>query len=159
MVVDTSATPVRPASANSILLTSREAVLTSELIRPVKISYEIIIPKAGEFRFSIDNVNQLLKSYRTGIAFNFCILQGIMNSGIFFLSISFLTLAAYIFRTQREQKIAFFLKLSCFAATPVFLGVNLFSLGGVEVGQWWYLFLMVSVFILFRGVRSSQDVT
>jgi hypothetical protein len=157
IVVDTSAAPSRPGAVNSVVLSARDLEIQSGVFRPIKISYKKIFPLSDTIIFTPDGVEKLLKSYRISLIANFCVQQGILNFGLFFMSISFLTLAAYIFRTHRQRSIGFFLKQSCFAITPVFLGTNLFSMAGLHLGGFWYLLLAASAFILLRGIRSCHD--
>jgi hypothetical protein len=155
LVVDTSAGAAKRASAATrFLLTS-----TSLIVNPsTKVSMQ---QQYGNF-LNVKNLvmeepllRALIKKHIVRVAFFFMMWNGIVTVPVFLLSIVFLTFAAYIFRLDRSKNILYFLKMACFAATPVYVGTPLAAVAGSTLPWTWHAFILAATFVMFRGVAAA----
>jgi hypothetical protein len=155
LVVDTSSASLsRRSIVTQFLLTEKYLYANPGSTLNFKMPYTAILG-GKNIVVSEASVRELLKKNMRGVAFNCIVQAGFLNTGIFILSIVFLTFAAYIFRIERFRGIVEFLKIASFAASPVYVGTNLVALSGTAFPWTWHVLILISTFVMFRGVQAS----
>jgi len=137
VVVDTSAKSSAHLGPNTMfLLTARRLIVNPGSQHSYGKSYTDLLGKLHVIaeKGSIQKV--LL--HRVGfLALFYCVWTGVSNAVVYLLSIAFLSLAAYIFRLERSRGLADFLKMACFAGSPVYVGTNIVALSGTSISWTW----------------------
>jgi len=138
-------------SAAKILL-KKSSVLFKEM--RIEVPYERFVGK--NFEFTVSNVQRFL--YRNTIAFaiNFTILGFFFTLSTVLLSVFFLSLAAYLFSVDRTKKYGYFIRIACFSISPVMVGSALVAASGVSAEWAWYIFIVLSTMIMFRGMVHTS---
>jgi hypothetical protein len=154
IVVDTSENTALKNNGARLIFRSKYFEVNTGSGKPIKVSYSNIIAHPDTIIFSSQVIKRVLRENIVGVYINFFIQSGIINAGTLFLSIIFLTSVAYIFRIERRNSFVIYLKMASFAVTPVFLGVNLLALSGVQLADFWYVLVIASVIVMFRAVHS-----
>jgi hypothetical protein len=155
LVVDTSAGASKKAgAATRFLLTSKSLIVNPSTKVSMQQSYSNF--------FTVKNLvmeepllRALIKKHIVRVTLFFMMWNGIVTVPVFLLSIVFLTFAAYIFRLDRSKNILYFLKMACFAATPVYVGTALAAVAGSTLPWSWHAFILVATFVMFRGVTAA----
>jgi hypothetical protein len=159
LVVDTSAGAQQGAGAGiRFLLTSTSFIVNPSAKVPLQQPYRTII-NGGNLVIEEKTVRALLEKHIVRVAVFFILWTGIVTAPVFLLSIAFLSFAAYIFRLDRSKNTLYFLKIACFAASPVYVGTALAALSGAAVPWVWHAFILVSMFVMFRGVSAAAKNT
>ena len=157
IVVDTAPGKTLEKNARSkVLLASRSLEIQSKSSKAVRLSYAQWLPGAGSVVFTKDGIRRFLLLDIAGVAFNFCIQAGAVNTGIFCMSIVFLGFAACIFRIEKKKTFGRCFKMACFAVSPIFLGVNLLALSGTHFPVGWHIMLIISTVVLIRGINAER---
>ena len=158
-IVDTSTSArSRKSPRTQILMGERYLYINPGTPISFTIPYSLIL-QGNDLVVTEESVQVLLKKYLVVVALNFFIQTGFVNTLVFLLSIVFLTFAAYIFRLDRARKFGNFLKLACFAASPVYVGTNFVALSGTTFFWTWHVLILIATFVMFRGVMASQKNT
>jgi len=155
LVVDTRTPPAPYAmgpSAPAIVL--KETAVDFVNMR-VEIPYAALFGRKN-MQFTASAVQEYLNAGRGYAAAHFIILS--LFSGFFSITLSaaFLSLAAYIFTTDRSNGYGYFLRLACYSVTPVTLGAALVSLSGVSADWTWHVFIIISTILMFRAMANSS---
>ncbi len=119
---------------------------------PVKIPYRSIVGKHNTISFDAATVQNLLVGKLPVLLINFIFISFSYCISTVFLSIFFLTLAAFIFRVDRMRSFGFFAKLACYSITPVLVGMCLVAISGVSADWTWHVFIVISTVIMFRAM-------
>jgi hypothetical protein len=159
VVVDTSALVNKKVSKAQLLLTSRNFEINTGNGAYLKLPYSKIFPGSDTIVFSRQGIKKILGKNIVSVYINFFIQSGIINTGTICLSIIFLTLASYIFRIEKKEKIGIYFKMACCAVSPVFIGLNLLAVSGAQFPDFWYILVVISVIIMFRGIQSGRKQT
>jgi hypothetical protein len=159
VVVDTSALVNKKVSKAQLLLTSRNFEINTGNGAYFKLPYSKIFPGSDTIVFSRQGIKKVLGENIVSVYINFFIQSGIINTGTICLSIIFLTLASYIFRIEKREKIGIYFKMACCAVSPVFIGLNLLAVSGAQFPDLWYILVVISVIIMFRGIQSGRKQT
>jgi hypothetical protein len=155
-VVDTSESALsRKSPLTQILMGRRNLYVNPGTPVRFVIPYSLFL-RGGDLVVTEESVRVLLKKNLVVVASNFFIETGLVNTFVFLLSIAFLTFAAYIFRLERARKFWNFLKIACFAASPVYAGTNIVAFSGTTFAWTWHILILVATFVMFRGVQASQ---
>jgi hypothetical protein len=158
-VIDTSKSALAKKSLRTqILMGGRYLYVNPGTPVSFTVPYSLMV-QGGDLVVTEESVRILLKKYLVVVASNFFIQTGFINTLVFLLSIVFLTFAAYIFRLERARKFGNFLKIACFAASPVYAGTNLVALSGTTFFWTWHVLILIATFVMFRGVMASQKNT
>jgi hypothetical protein len=156
VIVDTSARALSRASPNAmVLLTARSLTVNPGSPFSYSKNYSELLGGTDLVMDEQALQNVLLK-WAGGLAVFYCLWTGVTNAGVFLVSIAFLTFAAYIFRLERSRRGGEFLKIASFAASPVYVGTNLVALSGTTVAWTWHVLILVSTFVMFRGVQRTS---
>ncbi|GBU22358.1 hypothetical protein R80B4_02266 [Fibrobacteres bacterium R8-0-B4] len=154
LVVDTR-TPPEPLgtglSAPALVLKKTSAEFVN---MRVETPYEALIGKK-DLKFTTAAVQEYLNANKGLVAAYFIIISLFMGFFSITLSAAFLSLAAYIFSTDRSGGYGYFLRLACYSVTPVTLGAALVSLSGVSAEWTWHVFIVISTIIMFRAMANS----
>lgn len=155
-IVDTSKSALsRRSPRTQILMGERCLYVNPGTPVSFTVPYSLVM-QGKDFVVTEESVRALLKKYLVVVASNFFAQTGFVNTLVFLLSIVFLTFAAYIFRLERARKFGNFLKIACFAASPVYVGTNFVALSGTTFFWTWHVLILISTFVMFRGVMASQ---
>jgi hypothetical protein len=155
LVVDTR-TPPKPygegGAAPAIVL--REATVEFVNIR-IEVPYEALIGRKN-LKFTAQAFQEYLNASMGRVAMHFIIIS--LFFGFFSLALSavFLSLAAYIFSSDRSNGYGHFLRLACYAVTPVTLGAALVAVSGVSAEWTWHVFIVISTILMFRAMTNSS---
>jgi Protein of unknown function (DUF1189) len=157
IVVDTAAgRTLGNSSREKVLLASRFLEIQSKSSTPVKLAYAKWIPGSEAIDFTKEGIKRFMVLDIAGVAFNFFLQSGAINTGVFCMSIMFLGFAACIFRIEKKKNIGRCFKMACFAVSPMFVGVNLIALSGTKFPMGWHLMLILSTVVLFRGINAER---
>jgi hypothetical protein len=155
-IVDTSENALARKSPLTQILMGRRNLYVNPGT-PVKfvVPYSLFL-RGSDLVVTEQSVGVLLKKNLFVVASNFFMETGLVNTFVFLLSIVFLTFAAYIFRLERARKFGNFLKIACFAASPVYAGTNIVAFSGTTFPWTWHILILAATFVMFRGVQASQ---
>jgi hypothetical protein len=154
LVVDTSKNAMEKSTAE-IMFSDRYFAIKTKSTTSLKMSYSKIIRSLDTIEFSRQGIHKLLRKNAVNVFINFFIQSGIITTGTICVSIIFLTLAAYVFRVDKRERPGNYFKKACFAVSPIFVGCNLVAVSGTHIANTWFFLLMISVFVMFRGVRAT----
>jgi hypothetical protein len=158
-VVDTSEAAVpRKNPRTQILMGRRNLYLNPGTSVRFVVPYSLLL-RGSDLVVTEESVRTLLVKNIVVVASNFIMETGLVNTIVFLLSIVFLTFAAYIFRLERARKLGEFLKIACFAASPVYAGTNIVAFSGTTFPWTWHIMILFATFVMFRGVQASQTNT
>ena len=156
VVIDTSAAALAAEARGQILFSRQCIAVKTQSSAALKIAYSKFAPASDTIVFTPEQIGKLLKKNTINLSINFFIQSGIIATVMLWLGIIFLTVIAFLFRIQKQDKIGGYFRKACFAITPIFIGNNLIALSGTHIANAWYLLLMISVFLMFRAVRRDQ---
>lgn len=157
VVVDTATgRTLGNADRAKVLLASRSLEVQSGSSKPISLAYAKWMPGTETIVFTKKGIRRFLLFDIAGVAFNFCLQSGAINTAIFCMSIMFLGFAACIFRIEKKKTIRKCFKMACFAISPIFVGVNLIALSGTQFPVGWHIMLIVSTVVLFRGINAER---
>jgi hypothetical protein len=152
VIVDTSGRSVVSRKLPVVLLKAREMVVHLNPTTTMKFSYENIMFGKKDLIFTPDQIALFLRKHLVGIFFGYFFSAVIHQGVLFFFSIFFLGIAAYIFRLERRWTFREYLKTSTFAISPVAVGSALIAFSGVKVGWSWHVLILLSTIVLFRAI-------
>jgi hypothetical protein len=156
-VVDTSEIALsRKSPTTQVLMGARNLYINPGTPVRFVVPYSLFL-RGRDLVVTEESVQALLKKNLLVVASNFFIETGLVNTFVFLLSIIFLTFAAYIFRLERARKFGEFLKIACYAASPVYAGTNIVAFSGTTFAWTWHVLILVATFVMFRGVQASQN--
>lgn len=157
VVVDTAAgRTLGNGAREKVLLASRFLEVKSKSSKPIRLDYAKWMPGIKNLAFTKEGIKRFLLLDIAGVAFNFFIQSGAINTGVFCMSIMFLCFAACIFRMEKKKTFGRCFKMASFAVSPIFVGVNLMALSGTQFPLGWHLLLIISTVVLFRGVNAER---
>jgi hypothetical protein len=159
VVVDTALSRVSDKNfVSRVLLTAKTLEIQFNGTSPVRLSYPYSkwLRSADTVAFTPPGIRRFLMHNIAAVAVNFCVQSGGINTGIFLMSILFLGFAACIFRIDRQRSLGACFKMSCFAVSPMFIGVNLIAISGAQFPVAWHIMLIVSTIILVRGINAER---
>ena len=143
-------------------------LLTADLVH-VKINpeiyftfpYSVFVSKKEEVTFTSDGIAAYLRRRLITLFLNFYLQHCIIFGLNIVISLFFLSLAAFIFRTRYIKKFRGYIKLAAFAITPIAVETIMITVAGVSAPWLWHIAVFVSVFILYRGInyiaRQAND--
>ncbi len=154
LVVDTR-TPPEPRKAGSAApaIVLKKATVDFVNMR-MEIPYEALVGKRN-LKFTTPAVQEYLNANKGYVAAHFFIISLFFGFFSITLTAAFLSLAAYIFSTDRSSGYPYFLRLACYSVTPVTLGTALVSMSGVSAEWTWHIFIVISTIIMFRAMANS----
>jgi hypothetical protein len=113
------------------------------------------------FKFTADYIRAFLARNFIQLLFYVWIIGFVQNTVFMAFSVLFLTLAAFIFRIEKQYSFKDYLKVACFAVSPVSIGTILVAISGVKFQWTWHLFIFISTIVMFRAIvattRKSND--
>jgi len=120
----------------------------------IEAPYEAFIGKKN-MKFTTQAVQEYLDANKGYVVAHFIIISLVF--GFFSVAISavFLSLAAYIFSTDRSIGYGRFLHIACYAITPVTLGAALVAVSGVSAEWTWHVFIVISTILMFRAMTNN----
>jgi len=148
----------KPPEPHSIGPTAPAIVLKAATVEFVnmrmEVPYEALVGKKN-LKFTTAAVQEYLNANWGYVAAHFIIIN--LFFGFFSITITaaFLSLAAYIFSADRSNGYGYFLRLACYAVTPVTLGTALVSLSGVSAEWTWHVFIIISTILMFRAMANG----
>jgi hypothetical protein len=159
VLLDTA--PLPPDSLKSmftILLGPKTATLFW-ITGPINVvPYSAIFGEHTAITFSESTVNEFLHRHVVLLFLWEWIVAGILFIGGFTLfTVVILSFAAFIFRMERVRPIAHFVRIACFASTPIPVGAILIAVSGTSVPGVWNILVIASFAVMFRGVMASDD--
>lgn len=160
VVVDTAPqalSAMRPAT--QILLSANYVYVTPKSPLSFKIPYSSLIPRPGSLKITRQSVRTFCLKHLGAMFFNFSMISGVLETGVFLLSIIFLAFAAYIFRSERTSPAGPCFVMACYAAAPIYIGTNLVAISGTSFPWTWPVLIFFSTIVMSRGVRASVQTT
>jgi hypothetical protein len=157
LVVDTRAHSVSGdgAAAPNVIL-GESAVAFPEM--RMEMPYKSLVA-GGNFEFTAASVQAFLNKNTVLFLLHFFFVGLFFGAFTLLLSVFFLSLASYIFSTDRAKGYRHFVKLACFAISPVMLGNALVAASGVNAEWTWHLFIIISTIIMFRAMVNTSGKT
>jgi hypothetical protein len=154
LVVDTG-NAVSPGSETSIhiLLSKTSVVLNPHTPYTYTMPYAALV---GNRSVSIDEkaVRTLLIRNGAGIFVSFALkdllLQVMTGAG----TLVFLFLAAFILKIDGFRMVADPFAFAVYSSVPVVVGSIIEAAAGTQIKGTWFVFMMISLIVLFRGIRS-----
>lgn len=154
MVVDArTPPPVYEAGAAPQVLLGAAAVEFREM--RLSMPYERLIG-VRDFSFTLPVVQEFLNRNIASFAAHFFVVTFFYGLFTLALSVFFLSLAAWIFSVERAKGFPYFVRLACFAISPVMLGTALVSLSGVSASWTWHVFIVISTLLMFRALMNAS---
>ncbi|MBN1307496.1 MAG: hypothetical protein JXA18_06240, partial [Chitinispirillaceae bacterium] len=141
-----------PLKVPAILLKAREVAVTLAAGTTMEFTYENILFGTRDLDFTADQIERFLKRHIGTIFFGYLVSTLLHQGMLFFFSIFFLALAAYIFRVERKRTLKEYLKASSFAISPIAVGSALVAISGVKIEWIWHLLIVLSTVVMFRAI-------
>jgi hypothetical protein len=151
LVIDTRTTPA-PNDAARIVL--KKNVIEFRDIR-MTMPYTVFLGNRDFHQFTTESVQAFLNENAASFALSFFMTSLFFGIFTMALSVFFLSLAAYIFRTDRASGYRRFLRIACYSITPIVLGDALVSMTGVNTTWAWHVFFVLSTLLMFRSIRRA----
>jgi hypothetical protein len=131
-------------------------VINSPPFPPTVVPYTAAGPGRGAAPAAQVVVNLL----RLHLGLVFCVLAiqhcAVTTANVLF-AVFFLAVAAYIFRREKAGHFKAFLKMACFAVSPLPIGRALVALSATRAEWMWHASIIVSTFVMFRAVRGMSQ--
>jgi hypothetical protein len=153
-VVDTGGA-VTPAKGSSVMILMKRGHM--ELYPNTGVSWKIPYAQftgKGRIVFTREHLRAFCLKNITAMGLYFMAQDGAVAAMVFFATVFFIALAAYIFRFEKSASYGRYLKLAAFASTPVFLGTCLNAIAGARVPWVWHLCAFLSTLVMFRAVKT-----
>jgi len=154
LVVDTR----KPLPADDKVTGAAKILLkeSSVLFRDIRIEipYRNLVGK--NFEFTAPAVQGFLSRNAFSFVLNFFMLHFVFTFFTVLMSLFFLSLAAYLFSFHRAKKFGYFFKVACFSISPVMIGSALVAVSGVRAEWAWYVFVILSTMLMFRGMAHAS---
>jgi hypothetical protein len=155
VVVDTGGVlKVAPGSSVWVLMARNELVLYPNSAFPLRVPYTRLVGN-GHFTFTKQAIRTFLLANAAVISFYFIMQDGLITVAMLIFSIFFVAVAAYIFKTERTVRFRRYLKLACFASTPVFFGLCMNAMAGTRIQYVWHVFAFLSTIVMYRAVKAA----
>ena len=159
VVVDTAGRSKVPLKVPAIVLKARQAVVVLAGNTVMEFPYENILFGTRDLEFTADQIDRFLKRH-IGVIFSGYFVSTLMHHGVlFFFSIFFLALAAYIFRVDQKRTLKEYLKTASFAITPIAVGSALVSISGVKIEWILHILIFLATIVMFRAIVSISGRT
>ena len=156
VIVDTAAKTVPPpGAAPSIMMKSGGIIVQPTPQVSLPFSYSKLLNGGSDLAFSETAIRRYLSQNILILFFYACIFEGFPCAAIGLFSICILAFAAYIFRFERQRRIAHFLRFAAFAFTPIPIGAILIALSDVKIPGAWDILVIVSFAVMLRAVMAS----
>jgi ABC-type glycerol-3-phosphate transport system permease component len=121
----------------------------------MEVPYELLVGK--NFDFTVSEVQSFLQRNALSFVINFFVLSFFFTLSTVLLSAFFLSLAAYLFSIDKTKRYGYFIRITCFSITPVMIGSALVAASGVSAEWAWYIFIVLSTMIMFRGMMHASN--
>jgi len=157
MVVDTrrsTLTATGDGAASPKVVLGESSVAFPEM--RMEMPYNTIVA-GGNFEFSAASVQAFLDRHTVSFLLHFFLMGLFFGTFTILLSVFFLSLAAYVFRSERAKGYPHYVRLACYAVTPVMLGSALVAASGVSAEWTWHVFIILSTLLMFRAMVSTSD--
>lgn len=155
LVVDTRGTRPDPGAAGAPKIIMGESTVMFADMR-MEMPYKSFV-SGGNFQFTVSSIQEFLNRNALTFTAHFFITGLFMNFFTVMMGVLFLSLAAFVFRADRAKCYQHFLRLACFAISPVALGAALVSISGVSAEWTWHVFIILSTLIMFRAMVNTAD--
>jgi hypothetical protein len=119
------------------------------------IPYSALFFGEKNLKFNAQEISRFLNSHISAIFVNCFFTSFFRNLFVLIFSIVFLATAAFIFRVEKTLKFFFYIKVACFAVTPISIGTVIVALSGVRVAWTWQLLILISTIVMFRALIAS----
>jgi hypothetical protein len=157
VIVDTTTNARIPSRIPVILLKADKMIVVLNKKRTMEFSYENIMFGKKDLFFTVENIEQFLKSHIWGFFIGYYV-STLMHQGVLiFFSIFFLAFAAYIFRVDRKRSLKENVKTASFAISPIAVGSALIAISGVKVEWTWHILIFLSTIIMFRAIIAMSN--
>ena len=155
LVVDTGKTAWTLQQGAVFVMRSTHIEVHANAKSSINLPYKVILG-GKDMDFTVDNVHSYLKSHFLGITFNNIIWNGFVCSGLMLFSVFFLALAAFIFRVERGRRLGHYIRIACFASSPIAVGSVLVALAGVKLPWTWHVLIFFSTSVMFRAIIATS---
>ncbi|MBN1980556.1 MAG: DUF1189 family protein [Chitinivibrionales bacterium] len=115
-----------------------------------ELPYDLVLKKDEVVYFTTESLRTFFLSRAPFIFIGLFLRYGATIFFMMFMSIFFLSIAAYIFKSNQPISFKTVLKIASFAVTPVLVGVLLNNVSGIKVAWMWEVSLFISLFIIIR---------
>jgi hypothetical protein len=156
LVVDTRTPPTeyKFALTGPAILLKESAVDLRRM--EMELPYKFFI-SVSDFKFPVAAVQEFLNRNFASFALNFFLISLFFGFFTMTLSVFFLSLASYVFTLDRSGGYRRFVRLACYAITPVMLGNAFVAASGVSAEWTWHVFIVISTLLMFRAMRHGQS--
>lgn len=154
LLVDTASESTAPLKVPLIILkaTTVQILLGAEMT--MEFPYEYFLFGTNNLHFTPDYLRKFMMSHSGGILFGYLFAALLHQCVLFSFSIFFLSAAAYIFRLDRQRTFKQYMKIACFAVSPVAVGIALVAVAGVKIAWVWHILIFLATLIMFRAILT-----
>jgi len=152
VIIDTASPPVVAMRIPMVLMGLKTVTFFFNEKTKMEFPYEHILSGATDFRFTEEDISRHMTRYIFGIFIGYLFSTLIHNCGMFLFSIFFLSVAAFIFRVDRQRLFRQYLKIAVYAVTPIVVGGVLVSFAGVKIQWVWHVLIFLSTIVMFRAI-------
>ncbi|KMQ51692.1 hypothetical protein CHISP_1449 [Chitinispirillum alkaliphilum] len=156
LVVDTENTSWEGNRKPSILMNKNSVVFMPYTESQIEFPYELIMNGVENFSFEPEETRSLLTGKIRVLFFNQVILSGVFSLIMIITSVFFLGIAAFLFRLDKSRALRGYLKIACYACSPVVVGNIMMVASGVKIDWVWHVFIFISSIIMFRAMVAIQ---
>jgi hypothetical protein len=154
IVIDTAVKNSYLNRAPIIVMQSNRIVFAFTSKKVIQIPYKTFLG-VENFKFTAGFIREFLTRNIVQLILYIWIAAFFQNIIFLAFSVLFLTLAAFIFRIEKQYSLKDYLRVACFAVSPVSIGTILVAISGVKFPWTWHLFIFISTIVMFRAIVAT----
>jgi hypothetical protein len=154
VLVDTGSGSPTPKKVPLIILRAKTIEVILGAGATMEFTYENVLFGVRNLLFTAERIRAFMVDHIPGIFFGY-LLSTFVHLGAFILfCIFFLSVAAYIFRIDRQRTFREYLKTASFAVSPIAVGNALVAVSGVKIAWIWHVLIFLSTVVMFRAILT-----
>lgn len=154
VVVDTAEVPRLRLKAPVMVLKADRIAMVIDAVRRMEFPYDWLMSGEQDLDFTVEGIHEFLMGKVLSWFFGYFIIAIFVQTGKFLASIFFLAFAAYIFRLERQRTLKDFLRISCFAISPIALGSALVAIANVNFIWTSHVMILLATVVMFRAILA-----
>jgi hypothetical protein len=157
LILDTSAVSGYSMKVPAIVMKSENMIVFLNAETSVSVPYKQVLLGNNNLKFTSEHIKAFILKNLFGFLI-LCFFSNLAQSTFMLVfSISFLAIAAYLFRVERERGIGHYIRAACFAVSPICVGSIMIGLSGVKLYWTWHILIFISTIVMFRAVVATGN--
>jgi hypothetical protein len=157
LILDTSAVSGYSMKVPAIVMKSENMIVFLNAETSVSVPYKQVLLGNNNLKFTSEHIKAFILKNLFSVLI-LCFFSNLTQSTFMLVfSISFLAIAAYLFRVERERGIEHYIRTACFAVSPICIGSIMIGLSGVKLYWTWHILIFISTIVMFRAVVATGN--